>query len=111
MGLVSPAIGRLAFPAFSGVACAHVVYVRKIPLISLRLSLQDERSLLSLRGRMRLARRRYRLRVRTWPSQGQNPGSNPGIATNPAFMCRSRDGVTGAGLRTSINVVRSIHTN
>jgi hypothetical protein len=25
---------------------------------------------------------RYRLRVRTWPSQGQNPGSNPGIATN-----------------------------
>src|ERR1700735_1037704 len=27
-------------------------------------------------------KRRYRLRVRTWPSQGQNPGSNPGIATN-----------------------------
>ena len=66
----------------------------------------------SLRGSMRLARRwRYRLRVRTWPSQGQNPGSNPGIATNPEFVCHSRDGVTGAGLRTSINVVRSIHTN
>src|SRR5690242_18295292 len=27
-------------------------------------------------------RRRYRLRVRTRPSQGRNPGSNPGIATN-----------------------------
>ena len=26
--------------------------------------------------------RRYRLRVRTRPSQGRNPGSNPGIATN-----------------------------
>ncbi len=26
--------------------------------------------------------RRYRLRVRTLPSQGKNPGSNPGIAAN-----------------------------
>jgi hypothetical protein len=29
--------------------------------------------------------RRYRLRVRTRPSQGRNRGSNPRIATNPAF--------------------------
>src|SRR5579863_7273873 len=29
---------------------------------------------------------RYRLRVRTWPSQGQNPGSNPGIATNTRWL-------------------------
>ena len=27
---------------------------------------------------------RYRLKVRTEPSQGSNPGSSPGIATNPA---------------------------
>ena len=31
-------------------------------------------------------RRRYRLKVRTEPSQGSNPGSSPGIATkNPSF--------------------------
>jgi hypothetical protein len=33
---------------------------------------------------------RYRLKVRTWPSQGQNPGSSPGIATtyssSPGFF-------------------------
>src|SRR5258705_9806676 len=30
----------------------------------------------------RLASRRYGVRVSTRPSQGRNPGSNPGIATN-----------------------------
>src|SRR5260221_5190714 len=36
----------------------------------------------------RLASRRYGVRVSTRPSQGRNPGSNPGIATN---ACQSTE--------------------
>jgi hypothetical protein len=49
-------------------SCAHNLGMRKLSLLA-RLSAAS------------LFQRRYRLRVRTWPSQGQNPGSNPGIAT------------------------------
>ena len=42
----------------------------------------------SFRRFLILLRRRYRLKVRTWPSQGQNPGSTPGIATkNLRWLC------------------------
>jgi hypothetical protein len=41
---------------FSSVACADVVSVRKLPLISLRQSLLEEHGLASSRERTRLAR-------------------------------------------------------
>src|SRR4029077_9461974 len=34
---------------------------------------------------------RYRLKVRTEPSQGSNPGSSPGIATNLTIRTESND--------------------
>ncbi len=46
--------------------------------------------------------RRYRLRVRTWPSQGQNPGSNPGIATKgcPKILAEISEDFADANLTT-----------
>ena len=44
---------------------------------------------------------RYRLKVRTEPSQGSNPGSSPGIATNPTSMLKlivyTKNGRSSAG--------------
>jgi hypothetical protein len=40
---------------YSGAACAYGVSVRKLPLISLRPSIQSERSFPCLLGRVRLA--------------------------------------------------------
>jgi hypothetical protein len=61
----------------SGCACADELGVRKLPLQRDCASPDFPRSAAARDRR----RRRYRLRVRTVPSQGTNPGSIPGIAT------------------------------
>src|ERR1700733_11724950 len=62
----------------AGLACLHFWGVRKY----LRRNCRARPSVGALH-------RRYRLKVRTWPSQGQNPGSTPGIATKNRLLQRA----------------------